>query len=74
MNRCPITYKKCEGRYSTEGAALLGVKEVRDFPYTQSQQLELALECSDKLSIQGVQPKLSVCLEKGIFKVVQNKG
>jgi hypothetical protein len=28
-----------------------------DFPYGQSQQLELAIQYSDKLSFSGVQPK-----------------
>ncbi len=78
MNRCPITYSECSGKYSLEGIALLASRtnELKDFPYGISEQMELALEFSDKLSIQGVQPKLSAVFDEEVscFKPVSKNG
>lgn len=65
MNRCPITYEICgEERYSLEGVRKFSQRLVtlRDFPYTAAEQrVEAALRAS-KMSIQGMQPKLSARL------------
>ena len=65
MNRCPITYDLCgEKHYSERGLKMLSrhLKNLREVPYTAKEQIELAMRMAGKLSIQGVQPKLSVQL------------
>lgn len=78
MNRCPITYELCEGKYSEKGLKLLSksLKELNDFPYTSKEQIELAARFETKLSIQGIQPKLStrLNLRKQIFEIVEKNG
>ncbi|MFH1321338.1 MAG: HipA domain-containing protein [Bacteroidota bacterium] len=64
MNRCPITYQLCKQKYSIEGLKKLTPKlgTFCDLAYTAE---ELRLESarrSGKMSIQGVQPKLSAIL------------
>jgi serine/threonine-protein kinase HipA len=66
--RCPITYEplqKGEEKYSQKGLSLLSKKlyHLNDFPYTQQAQKEEAISLAGKLSIQGVQPKLSLLLD-----------
>lgn len=78
MNRCPITYEMCEESYTKRGLALLSKKLQRlvPFPFTAQEQLELALQYASKISIQGVQPKLSVVLNvtKECFETVEKGG
>jgi serine/threonine-protein kinase HipA len=79
MNRCPITYEICGNqKYSTKGLQLLskGLKDLQDFPYTANEQIERAVELAAKLSIQGVQPKLSVRLlvSREVFEIVERNG
>lgn len=78
MKRCPITYETCDDHYSLKGLKLLSKRlhSLKEFPYTAKQQLKLAEEYSDKISIQGVQPKLSVVLNvtKGVFEVAERHG
>ena len=78
MNRCPITYEQCENQYSNRGLQLLSPKliQLQDFPYGLVQQLELALQYSDKLSFSGVQPKLNakLDLESETFQIVRFGG
>lgn len=62
MNICPITYSPCgESRYSEEGLRLLasGLKTIKDLEYTAEEQRIEAYNRASKMSIQGVQPKLS---------------
>jgi serine/threonine-protein kinase HipA len=80
MKICPITYKDIPDnyRYSPEGLRRLEPKlsVLNDFPYTAEEQArEVALRAS-RMSIQGVQPKLSavVNVQKGIFEVVDRQG
>jgi serine/threonine-protein kinase HipA len=80
MKICPITYeeiKKSE-KYSLKGLHQLSsaLKELNDFPYTAEEQRKEALARSSKLSIQGIQPKLSVVLsiKDGLFKAVDHGG
>ncbi len=60
------------------GLKLLSPKlqELHDFPFTAKEQRELALQQASKISIQGVQPKLSVKLyvAKGEFELVEKGG
>lgn len=79
MNLCPITYSPCgENRYSEAGLKLLGngLKTLKDLEYTAEEQRKEAFNRAAKMSIQGVQPKLSAVLsikdEK--FNLVDNGG
>jgi serine/threonine-protein kinase HipA len=79
MNRCPITYKECQdSRYSIEGLKKLSPKlrYLKDFPYSAEEQVREAVFQAAKMSIQGIQPKLSVRLNvKGeIFEIVDKGG
>lgn len=79
MNRCPITYEGCgDEKYSKKGLKLLSrsLHGLNDFPYTAKEQIQLAAQMSEKISIQGVQPKLSVRLnlKERQFEVVLKKG
>lgn len=79
MNRCPITYELCgQQKYSEKGLKLLSrnLKELNDFPYTPQEQIQLAGQLAAKLSIQGVQPKLSVILNTTgrTFQIVDKGG
>lgn len=79
MNTCPITYEPCgDEKYSEKGLKLLSrnLTHLEDFPYTQEEQLREAAARASKLSIQGVQPKLSAKLKvkEGIFEVADKGG
>jgi serine/threonine-protein kinase HipA len=78
MKRCPITYEPCEDKYSKRGLKLFsrGLRVLNDFPYSVKEQIQLATESATKLSIQGVQPKLSVILSVSTsqFEIVESKG
>ncbi|HEY5124467.1 MAG TPA: HipA domain-containing protein [Ignavibacteria bacterium] len=65
MNLCPITYTPCgESRYSEAGLKLLGggLRTLKDIEYTAEEQRKEAFNRAAKMSIQGVQPKLSAVL------------
>lgn len=79
MNRCPITYEFCgDQEYDLTGLKLLSrnLKNLNHFPFTPKEQRELALHYASKISIQGVQPKLSVKLNvsKEKFETVEKRG
>ena len=79
MNRCPITYELSEvQQYSKKGLKLLSrnLKNLKAFPFTPKEQVQLAAQHATKLSIQGVQPKLSVVLNvaKECFQIVDKRG
>ncbi len=80
MKICPITYEQIpkSKRYSPKGLSLLakGLSELKDFPYTNAEQLEQVQLYATKMSIQGVQPKLSVSFSKKdiSFKIVERGG
>ncbi len=79
MHRCPITYELCDDqKYTQKGLKLLSksLKNLKDFPYTPKEQIQLAAQFASKLSIQGVQPKLSVTLnvKKEKFEIVEKGG
>jgi serine/threonine-protein kinase HipA len=65
MNLCPITYSPCgENRYSAGGLKLLasGLETLKDLEFTAEEQRIEAYNRASKISIQGVQPKLSAVL------------
>ncbi|MGH9338368.1 MAG: HipA domain-containing protein [Acidobacteriota bacterium] len=79
MKRCPITYESVQGsRYSPKGLRKLSpnLDEFHDFPYSQEEQIREAQLRSAKMSLQGVQPKLSVRLDLNgkTFRVVDQGG
>ncbi len=79
MSRCPITYETIsEGRYSRKALHKLSPKldELLDLPYSVEEQIQEAEKRATKMSIQGVQPKLSAKLNvKGkVFEVVDTGG
>ena len=82
MKRCPITYAPLttadEGRYSQEGLRQLSrsLAHLADLPYDAAEQRREALARATKMSIQGVQPKLSAKLriKAGCFEVVDRGG
>ena len=79
MNRCPITYEPCgEALYSPTGLRALSpnLEALHDFPYDAAQQRREAVIRAAKMSIQGVQPKLSVRLhaKAGLFEIVDRGG
>jgi len=80
MKRCPISYKKLNefDKYSIEGKKQLSKNLVKlfDFPYSAAEQIRESAVRSLKMSIQGVQPKLSVVLnvKQGLFEVVDKGG
>lgn len=79
MNRCPITYELCgDQKYTLKALKLLSksLNSLKDFPYSAEEQVLLASQMASKLSIQGVQPKLSVNLnvKKEQFEIVEKGG
>jgi serine/threonine-protein kinase HipA len=65
MNLCPITYKPCgDNRYSETGLRLLspGLTSLKDIEYTAEEQRQEAFYRASRMSVQGVQPKLSAKL------------
>ena len=79
MNRCPITYENCgTARYSDLGLRRLSsrLNDLQDFPYTAPEQRRQVLLRAGKISIQGVQPKLSAMLSvaREVFEIVDTRG
>jgi len=78
MNRCPITYEKCQGRYSKSGLAKLSSRlfTLNNLPFTAQEQRREAASRSVKMSIQGIQPKLSAKLsvKNKELEIVDSKG
>lgn len=79
MNRCPITYELCGAeKYSNKGLRLLSSKitHVNDLPFTAAELRQEAANRAKKISIQGVQPKLSaiVSVVNQGFEIVDQFG
>ncbi|MBF0529934.1 MAG: HipA domain-containing protein [Deltaproteobacteria bacterium] len=79
MNFCPITYEECgDSKYSVRGLRLLSrnLSDLKDLPYTAQEQIQEAAARAGKMSIQGVQPKLSAVLvnKKQSFEIVNMGG
>lgn len=65
MNLCPITYIPCgDNRYSETGLRQLssGLSALKDLEYTAEEQRREAFYRASRMSVQGVQPKLSAKL------------
>ncbi len=79
MNKCPIAYIPCGNkRYSDEGLRMLstGLKTLKDLEYTAEEQRKEAYYRATKMSVQGVQPKLSAVLKvkEEKFEIVDKGG
>ena len=78
MNRCPITYENCEGKYAQNGLKLLSrrLADLNDLNYSAEEQRHEAAKRAAKMSIQGVQPKLSAILniQQSRFEIVDVHG
>lgn len=78
MNRCPITYQPCDGHYSSDGLKRLSrhLKDLQPLPLTSLELRQEASARSSKMSIQGVQPKLSARLrvKEQCFALVDTGG
>ena len=80
MKRCPITYEQIDDdeRYSPNGLKQLSRRlvDLAPLPFTASELRQEAGARADKMSIQGVQPKLSAVLreKEGRFDLVDIGG
>jgi len=82
VTRCPITYEPIapgrESRYSAAGLKKLSpsLTRLEDFPYSAEEQRREAIRRATKMSIQGVQPKLSarLAVSRGELRVVDRGG
>ena len=79
MNICPITYRSCgEKNYSPEGLRMLNTRlnKLLALPLSASEQRREAIRLAGKLSIQGLQPKLSavLSLKEAMFVPVERYG
>lgn len=79
MNICSITYQHCgDKKYSDKGMKLLSknLTQLKDLPLTQEEQLREAAVRADKMSVQGMQPKLSAKLnvKNEVFDIVDRGG
>lgn len=78
MNKCPITYENCEGKYSLNGLKYISrnLTDLKDLNYSAEEQRYEAAKRATKMSIQGVQPKLSAILniQQSKFEIVDIKG
>lgn len=79
MNRCPITYNLCdENPYSEKGLRQLSpnLKTLAPLDFSAEELRTEAMLRASKMSIQGVQPKLSAILniKDGRFEIVDKNG
>ena len=78
MNKCPVTYEPCQGKYSQNGLKLISrnLTALHDLSYSAEEQRHEAAKRATKMSIQGVQPKLSAVLriQQSRFEIVDIKG
>ena len=79
MNTCPITYENCgKNRYSAKGLRQLSSRltNLAPLPLDSAELLREAAFRASRMSIQGVQPKLSAVLDvkHGQFRFVDRNG
>lgn len=80
MKRCPITYEVIpdQENYSKAGLRLLSptLKDLKPLDLSADEQRETALTHVGKMSVQGIQPKLSAKLKvkKACFEIVDQYG
>lgn len=78
MRKCPLSYDQAEGRYLPSALRRLHPRltDMDDLPLTSQELRQEAAERADKLSIQGVQPKLSarLSLKHQRFELIDRGG
>lgn len=79
MNRCPISYELCgENQYTADGLKMLSrsLTKLAPLPFSAQEQRREAAVRMKRMSIQGVQPKLSANLNtrNSTFEIVNQKG
>ncbi len=78
MRKCPLSYLEVDGRYDVTALHRVHPKltDLADLPYASEELRREARELADKLSIQGVQPKLSarLALKDQAMEIVERKG
>lgn len=78
MSKCPLSYSEVEGRYDPAALHRLHPKlqDLKELPFTSDELRWEAGGRAHKLSIQGVQPKLSarLNLKNQCFDLVDQKG
>ena len=80
MRICPITYEEISQnqRYSRKGLQLLSprLNNLNDFPYSAEEQRQQSEVLASKLSIQGVQPKISakLSIKESTFEISAKGG
>lgn len=79
MNRCPISYQLCgDDQYAAAGLKMLSrsLKKLAPLPFSAQEQRKEAAVRMKRMSIQGVQPKLSANLDtrNSTFEIVNQKG
>ncbi|MCK4640169.1 MAG: HipA domain-containing protein [Candidatus Marinimicrobia bacterium] len=79
MNLCPITYESCgDNRYAIKGIKKFSrrLTTLNDFPYSAGEQRTEAALRASKMSVQGIQPKLSVRLnlKQASFEITDKGG
>lgn len=78
MNRCPISYQPCEGLYSPSGLKSLSrqLASLQPLSFSAQELRQEAAARATKISIQGVQPKLSarLLIKEQRFALVDSGG
>ena len=79
MNRCPITYELCgDTKYSLLGMRRFSrrLSVLEDFPFSADEQRKESALRASKMSVQGVQPKLSarLNLQTSCFEITDKGG
>jgi len=79
VNLCPISYEPCgDNRYAINGIKRFSrrLKTLNDFPYSAGEQRTEAALHASKMSVQGIQPKLSVRLnlKQASFEITDKGG
>ncbi len=78
MNKCPVTYENCEEKYSLNGLKYISrnLTDLKDLDYSAEEQRHEAAKRATRMSVQGVQPKLSAILniQQSKFEIVDVKG
>jgi serine/threonine-protein kinase HipA len=78
MNKCPISYAPCKGKYSEAALVKFSprLKTLADLPYTAQEQRREAAVRSTKMSVQGFQAKLSakLSLKEQALEIVDSHG
>jgi serine/threonine-protein kinase HipA len=77
---CPLTYERipAKQKYSAQGLKKLArrLQHLDDFPLTANEQRKASIQQVNKVSIQGIQPKISakLTISRGCFEIADTNG